>query len=93
MVSPTISIRRWTAGTADDVRSGLLAFVQVQYGAVIIDVTARRTADGRLVLSYPERRDRMGRRHSLVRPIDDAARREIESAVFREATAARGVEP
>ena len=93
MVSPQIHIRKWTPGNDDDVRAGLLAYVQIAYGDVLIDVTARRTADGRLVLSYPERKDGKGRRHSVVRPIDDEARKAIEAAVFREACGVRGVEP
>lgn len=93
MSSQAVRIRKWTAGTDDDRRGGLLAYVQIEYGAVLIDVTARRTADGRFVLSYPERKDGKGRRHSVVRPVDDEARKAIEAAVFREACAVRGVEP
>jgi DNA-binding cell septation regulator SpoVG len=66
---------------------GLLAYVKLEFGPLVLDgVTLRRHADGRLGLTYPERTDRAGRRHPLVRPVDDAARREIEDAVLRELT-------
>jgi DNA-binding cell septation regulator SpoVG len=89
-----LRIRTWIRGSDADVRAGLLGFISVLYGAVVIDgITVRRTEQGRLALSFPERRDRHGRRHSVVRPVDDAARRAIEAAVFGEATLAREVEP
>ena len=93
MADVDIRIRTWVRGNADDVRSGLLGYLSIFYGDLVIDVTVRRTAEGRLALSFPERRDKHGRRHSVVRPIDDAARREIEAAVFGQATLASEVEP
>jgi DNA-binding cell septation regulator SpoVG len=51
---------------------------------VVDGVTLRQTRDGRIVLSYPRRRDRRGRSHPLLRPVDDAARRELERAVLDE---------
>ena len=93
MSNTVVRIRSWVRGTADDEREGLLGFLSILYGDLVIDgVTVRRTATGRLALSFPERRDRKGRAHSVVRPIDDAARREIEAAVFGEATLASEVE-
>ncbi len=93
MTAPDIRIRTLVRGTADDERAGLLGYLSLLYGDVIIDgVTVRRTADGRIALSFPERRDRQGRRHAVVRPIDDAARRAIEAAVFGQATLAAEVE-
>lgn len=93
MPDPTIRIRSWVRGSDDDIRSGLLGYVSVFYGDLILDgLTVRRTADGRLTLSFPERRDRQGRRHPYVRPLDDDARRRIERAVFAEGTVAEGVE-
>ncbi len=46
-------------------------------------VTMRKAADGRRVLSYPGRRDAIGRQQHYFRPLDDHARREIEHAVFQ----------
>ena len=63
--------------------SGLLGYVSFQLGALVLDgIALRRTRDGRLALSFPERRDSSGRRRPLVRPLDDAARRAIEAAVL-----------
>jgi DNA-binding cell septation regulator SpoVG len=94
MPDPTIRIRTWVRGTADDERDGLLGYLSVFYGSLVIDgVTLRRTAGGRLALSFPERRDGKGRRHPIVRPVDDHARKAIEAAVFGAATLAPVVEP
>lgn len=88
-----IRIRSWVRGSDEDIRSGLLGYLSIFYGDVILDgVTVRRTADGRFTLSYPERRDARGHRHPYIRPIDDDARQRIERAVFGEATVAEGVE-
>ncbi len=93
MADIDIRIRSWCRGTDDDARGGLLGYLSVFYGQLVIDgITVRRTADGRLALSFPERRDGKGRRHSVVRPVDDAARRAIEAAVFREASMQREVD-
>lgn len=81
--TPVVSIRTWTRGSADDERSGLLGFLSLAYGDLVLDgVTVRRTADGRMTLSWPERRDRSGRAHTYMRPVSDEARRRIEHAVF-----------
>lgn len=94
MAEIDIKIRTWIRGSAEDERQGLLGYLTIFYGAVLIDgVTVRRTAEGRLALSFPERRDSKGRRHSVVRPIDDDARRAIEAAVFGQATMVSEVQP
>lgn len=94
MEAPDIRIRTWIRGTDDDQRSGLLGYLSIFYGAVVIDgITVRRTVEGRIALSFPERRDGQGRRHPVVRPIDDAARRAIEAAVFGQATLASEAQP
>lgn len=62
---------------------GLLGWVSCSYGHLRLDgIALRRTRDGHLTLSYPERRDAAGRRHPVLRPLDDQARREIEEQVF-----------
>ncbi len=76
---------RFIPASDAEAQRGLLAYVKLEFGPLILDgVTLRRHADGRLGLSYPERTDRSGKRHPLVRPVDDAARREIETAVLTE---------
>ena len=87
-----IRVRTWVRGSDEDIRSGLLGYLSIFYGDLVLDgLTVRRTADGRLTLSFPERRDARGRRHPYFRPLDDDARQRIEQAVFGEATVAEGV--
>lgn len=71
-------------GGPEDVRSGLLGYVGFVVGGTLrVDcLTLRRTAQGRLALSFPARRDRRGRDHHVVRPLDDQSRREIEGLVL-----------
>lgn len=83
MMTPDLRIRTWVRGTADDERAGLLGYLSVHVGDLLLDgLTVRRTAQGRLTLAFPERRDRQGRRHPYFRPVDDAARQRFERAVF-----------
>lgn len=73
-----------TAATPADQVTGLLAWLRFRLDrALIVDgVALRRTRDGRLCLAWPERRDRAGRQHPILRPVDDAARVAIEREVF-----------
>jgi DNA-binding cell septation regulator SpoVG len=76
-------IRATTAGQADQAR-GVMAFVSfVLSGVVRIDgLTIRRTGDESYYLAYPGRRDKHGVVHSVVAPVDDDVRLEIEAQVF-----------
>lgn len=81
--TPSVSVRTWTPGSDDDRRSGLLGFVALEVDRFRLDgVTVRKTATGKLTLSFPARTDRSGRRHAFIRPLDDAARVEIEAEVL-----------
>lgn len=87
MADTPIRIRTWVRGTADDERAGLLGYLSIFYGDIIVDgITVRRTAAGRMALAFPERRDGQGRMHPVVRPLSAEARRAIEAEVFRQAT-------
>ena len=78
-----VSDVRLTPASAVDVEAGLYGYVTLVYGDLRLDgLTLRRTQRGNLTISFPARRDRRGRDHPLVRPIDDATRREIEAQVF-----------
>ncbi len=82
-MSDTIRIRSWVRGSDEDRRAGLLGYVSVFVGNLVIDsITVRRPADGRIALSFPARTDRFGRRHAIVRPEDDAARQAIEREIL-----------
>jgi hypothetical protein len=86
--TPVVSIRTWTRGSVEDERSGLLGFLSLTYGDFVFDsVAVRRTADGRVALSWPERRDRSGRGHPYLRPANDEARKRIEKVIFGQAVA------
>ncbi len=90
---PGIRIRTWVRATDSDLRGGLLGYLSVVYGDLVLDaITLRRTAHGRLALSFPAKTDRSGRRHSYFRPIDDDARCAIERAVLGEIAAREGIE-
>lgn len=83
MTDQTIRIRSWVKGSDDDRRAGLLGYVSVHYGDLVLDgITVRRTADGRHALSFPAKTDGAGRRHSYIRPIDNEVRQEIEREVL-----------
>jgi len=84
VVGPEVRIRSWVRGNADDERAGLLGYLSVFYGALILDgITLRRTAEGRLTLSFPARTDRSGNRHAYFRPVDDEARQQIERELLK----------
>src|SRR5262245_47057378 len=78
-----VVVRSCTRARADERRSGLIAYLALQYGDLALDsVVLRRTQDARYVLSFPQRRDREGRAHAYVKPVSDAARREVERQVL-----------
>lgn len=83
-VALLISAVRFSPSLVWRQRDGLLGYVScVLNGHVILDgIALRRTAGGRLALAFPKRRDRSGKRHALIRPLDSDARQEIERQVF-----------
>ncbi|MEQ1633387.1 MAG: hypothetical protein ABL997_13500, partial [Planctomycetota bacterium] len=65
---PAPCIRSWVAGTDEDVRTGLLGYLSVTVGNLVLDgLTLRRTAAGKFAISFPARTDRHGNRHPSVR--------------------------
>lgn len=64
--------------------TGLLGWVRCTIGGVLqLDgIALRRTATGRLRLSFPERVDGAGRNHPIVRPMTEELRREIERQIL-----------
>ncbi|HEX5053710.1 MAG TPA: septation protein SpoVG family protein [Planctomycetota bacterium] len=85
MTDESIRVRSWVKANEAEARKGLLAFISVYVGELIVDgITLRKTATGRLALSFPQRESRSGHRHAVVRPIDDHARREIEEQILGE---------
>lgn len=79
MADHEIRVRTWVKGTEEDRRAGLLGYLSVFYGQLILDgIVLRKTAEGRYALSFPARTDRAGRKHSYIRPADDEVRQDIE---------------
>jgi len=80
---PEVRVRSWVRASDQDVRDGLLGYLSVFYGALVLDgITLRQTADRRFALSFPAKTDRGGRKHPYFRPIDDAARVAIEREIL-----------
>lgn len=87
---PDVTNVHLTPASPLDQATGLLAFASFRLGRLQVDgITVRRTRAGNLILSFPARRDRSGREHPYIRPLDDAARQQIETQVFK----ALGVSP
>ena len=81
----TINDLRVTRAPRRLARRGILAYVSFRIGPLVTDgVVLRKTRAGKLTLSYPCRRDRRGRSHPLLRPVDDSARRALEQSVLDE---------
>jgi len=76
-----VSFRR---AHAADIEAGLLGHVRcvLNRGLLLDGVAVRRTRAGELRLSFPERRDRHGVVHPLVRPFGCGNREIIERQVF-----------
>lgn len=76
---------RFVAAEPEEADRGLLGWVSFTLDRRLrVDgVAIRKTLSGDLRLSFPSRRDGSGRRHFILRPLSDAARREIEVQVFR----------
>jgi hypothetical protein len=83
MTNVDVRVRSWIRASDEDRRTGLLGYLSVTYGDLVLDsIVLRRTADGRYALSFPARTDRAGKRHAYVRPADDEARKTIEAELL-----------
>lgn len=63
---------------------GLLGWIALTMDGVLRlhGLALRRTRAGRLAVTFPRRRGRRDREHSVLHPTCDTARREIEAAVI-----------
>jgi DNA-binding cell septation regulator SpoVG len=70
--------------TEADRARGLLGYVACTFDHrfAVDGIALRETVDGRLTLSFPERRDRAGRAHPILRPTNSSVRIAIERAVL-----------
>jgi hypothetical protein len=86
-VRDPISIRSITFRPAGPIDSfaGLFGWVTaVINGLRVAGLGVRRTRSGRYVVTFPVRRDRAGREHTIVQPIRTAVQREIERTIIAE---------
>lgn len=85
-MTPAVSILAFTPAPPLDVADGLLGWVDLRLGELVIvhNVAVRRTREGEPTLAWPVKDDRKGNRRAVVRPHGDAARVGIEAAVFAE---------
>jgi DNA-binding cell septation regulator SpoVG len=83
MSSLAISDVRFTLGSPADLESGLLGYVScVLDDRLYVDgITVRKTAAGRVTLSFPEKRTARGA-YPYMRQVNAAARDEIERAIM-----------
>lgn len=81
---PRITDVRFHAASPDLQATGLIGWAafSVDGSLRVEQVAVRRTATGRLALSFPARRDGKGRQRFYTRPLDDETRRLIEREVF-----------
>ena len=87
MLLPEVGVRSFARANDEERRAGLLAYLVVAIGPVIVDgVAIRRMASGRIGLSYPARTKANGRRFSIVRPADDQTREALEREILRQLT-------
>ncbi len=79
-----VQLQAFNSASSREVETGLLGWISIQVGGLWLlhGITLRRTRSGCLTLSFPERRDANGRKHPIVRPLDNDARKSIEAAVF-----------
>lgn len=91
MSDPAFRLRSWVRAGDADAAAGLLGWISVEYGVLIVDnITLRRTSDGRLALSFPSRTAKNGAKHSIVRPVDDTTRVAIEREIMRQLVTEEG---
>lgn len=85
-MKPRVSVGVFTPAPPLDVADGLLGWVDLELGALVVvhGVAVRRTRGGALSLSWPVRDDRRRERRAVVRPLDDRARVEVERHVLGE---------
>jgi hypothetical protein len=82
---------QYTAGSPAERVTGLLGWIRLRYGDLLLDGLAlRRTRDHRLVLSFPKPR-RVGFTRQLVGPAGPDVREQIESEVIAELRRQRAI--
>ena len=80
-----VSNVRFASASDLEIESGLLGWLSFELdGSLRVQgCTLRRTQGGKLTVSYPARRDAVGRRHFILRPVCDRVRQHLEREIFR----------
>lgn len=75
----------FTAAALQEIEEGLLGWARLTLNGVLrLDgIAVRRTLGGHVTISFPARRDRAGRVHKLMRPVNAEVGREIEHQVLK----------
>jgi len=86
-----ISQVEFKAAGDQDRETGLLGWVTLKLnGTMLIDgIALRRTRDGRVTISFPARHDDAGRKHFVVKPLNEETRLTIERQILE----ALGIDP
>ncbi len=84
MTSLQLTEIRFTAASEDQVLTGLLGFVSATVNDTLRleGLTLRRTAMGKLTISYPARADRHGVEHRFFAPVNEEAKRHVEGQIL-----------
>jgi hypothetical protein len=86
---PLVTSVRFSAAPRRDVAAGLLGFVSLEYAGIKLDgIALRRSATGKLVLSFPERTDSRGKRRPHFHPRNS----EVHLEILRQVLAALGLD-
>ena len=85
MADHAIRVRTWVKASESDIKTGLLGYLSVHYGDLVLDgLVLRRSADGRFLISFPARSDSSGRKHPYIRPANDEVRQRVERELLRQ---------
>ena len=78
-----ISQTNFTSGSPEERATGLLGWISLIYGDLLLDgLTLRRTRAGALTIAFPKPTRRSGLARNPVRPVGAAARQRIEAQVI-----------
>ncbi len=93
MSAPRISIAAFVTAPPRERARGLLGWLTIEVEELLLldSIALRQSRGGRMVLSFPAPRDQHGQRMARIRPVNDAARRAIEDAVFEALGSVEGV--
>lgn len=94
VVTPVVEDVVFEVADAQHRAQGLIAWVRLRTGGLLVGGLAlRERRHGGLVVTWPERIAKDGRRHSVTEPEDMATRRAIDAAIMAAWPKAEGQAP